>query len=509
MNMITDFIRRFRRRRQVLSPIRIRAFSMATLMVLTMATVSPQLAHAQRGSTSKGKTERSSERRVERGSKSSSKARSGSNASRSRSRSEAVRSAGKAIESARKASANRSRSQSARATSRSGRSNAGERGSQAERGRAGKAVDRSSRTDRSNRPVIQDRSAASSRDRSSGRVGERVLDRSANGRVAAGRGATDVQRDSRVGKRGNNRSIRDNRSNNRDRQVVLNGRRARLSLPGVRATWRSSGHQHVRYRTRVTLAPRYVHVRPHRHINVHIAWPWQVRYTRHWSPRYRYRQVVVVRADWGHSHRTSRIEMETTYRHRVRFANEDYAVLDIDIEQIALYDNGRYIGMVDRIPDHLSSVEATVFRNGDIAFDRDIFLVGDRRAGFEIISTEFYDGYAGQGYRYGDDISVGRVDLRNGRVRSVGRSRLFNPNSWRGFAPISLLPEDEGWLWDYGSDAISAVYDDYDAYYGGSNAGWSRSRAEEARRAENRFDYDTEFGASFSVNRTAEIRRVE
>ena len=507
MNMITNFFRRFRRRHQVLSPIRVRAFSMAALMVLTMATVSPQLAHAQRGSTSKGKTERSSERRVERGSKSSSKARSSSRASRSRT--EAVRSAGKAIEAARKASSKRNRNQNARATSRRDRSNASARGNESADRRAGKAVDRSSRTDRSSRPVIQDRPAANSRGTSSGRIGERVRDRSANGRVAAGRGATEVQRDSRSGKRGSNRSVLNNRANNRDRQVVLNGRRSRLALPGVRATWRSSGSRHVRYRTRVTLAPSYVHVRPYRHINVHIAWPWQVRYTRHWSPRYRYRQVVVVRADWGRSHRTSRIEMETTYRHRVRFANEDYAVLDIDIEQIALYDNGRYIGMVDRIPDHLSSVEATVFRNGDIAFDRDIFLVGDRRAGFEVISTEFYDGYAGQGYRYGDDISVGRVDLRNGRVRSASRSRLFNPNSWEGFAPISLLPEDEGWLWDYGSDAISAVYDDYDAYYGGSNAGWARSRAEEARRAEKRFDYDTEFGASFSVNRTAEIRRVE
>ena len=290
---------------------------------------------------------------------------------------------------------------------------------------------------------------------------------------------------------------------------MLQGDRSRLSLPGVRATWRSNGHQHARYRTRLTLAPTFVYVRPASRIHVHIAWPWEVRYTRHWSPRYRYRQVVIVRSDWERSSRESRIEMETTYRHRVRFANADYAVLDIDVEQIAIYDNGRFLGLVERIPNHLSSIEATVFRNGDIAFDRDLFLVGDRRAGFEIISTEFDDGYAGQGYRYGDDIRVGRVDLKRGRVRSADYSRLFDPNRWQGFAPISLLPEDEGWLWDFGADAISAAHDDYDAYYGQGNGAWRGYRSDAALTTENRFRYDAAFGASFNVERKAEIRRVE
>lgn len=201
--------------------------------------------------------------------------------------------------------------------------------------------------------------------------------------------------------------------------------------------------------------------------------------------------------------------METTYRHRVRFATDEYAVLDIDIEQVALYDNGRYIGMVDRIPSSLSSIEATVFRNGDIAFDRDVFLVGDRQAGFEIISTPFYDGYAGQGYRYGDDVRVGKVNLRRNRVSSRSYSRLFDPNRWRGYAPISLLPEDEGWLWDFGADAISAAYDDYDAYYGfgaGASGGWSSRDAFETQSS---FGYETAFGAQFNMERTASIRRVE
>jgi len=331
------------------------------------------------------------------------------------------------------------------------------------------------------------RSVGSSTNRTRGVEGARVLDRSANGRVAAARGASRTSR---------------------DRNIVIDGRRSRLTLPGVRATWRSGAKSHVRFRTHVRVGSKRYY-RPHNRISVHIAWPWQVRYHRHWSPRYRYRQVVVVHADWNRSSRTSRIEMETTYRHKVRFATDEYAVLDIDIEQIALYDNGRYIGMVDRIPAHLSSVEATVFRNGDIAFDRDIFLVGDRRAGFEILSTPFYDGYAAQGYRYGDDVRVGQVDLRKNRVRSKNYSRLFDTRRWQGYAPISLLPEDDGWLWDFGADAISAAYDDYDAYYGYGDGIRGGYQSREAYDARSDYAYETAFGAQFNVERTATIRRVE
>jgi len=201
--------------------------------------------------------------------------------------------------------------------------------------------------------------------------------------------------------------------------------------------------------------------------------------------------------------------METTYRHKVRFATDEYAVLDIDIESIAIYDNGRFVGIVDRIPNRLSSVEATVFRNGDIAFDRDVFLVGDRRSGFELISASFQDGYAASGHGWDDGLRVGRVDLRRNRVSSTYRSRLFNPRDWRGFAPISLLPENEGWLWDYGADAISAVSDDYGAYYGYSSGNGVRYRSAEPFRASSEYAYETAFGANLAVERTAEIRRVE
>ena len=468
-----SFLRRLRRSENALVPVHVQSFSVLALMVLTVMAMSPQVVSAQRSSTSRGSTERKTERSAS--TRSASKGRSGSKA---RSAGVATRAAGKAIRSAVRANASRKATQ--RGVDRRAASSAAS-GAVAWRG-AERAIEQANRSSDAS-------SASSSRGNRSSRVGARVLDRSDNGRIGAARGATSANR--------------------RDGRVVLNGDRSRLSLPGVRATWRSSGHQNVRYHTRLTLAPNFIYVRPSSRIHVHVAWPWEVRYHRHWSPRYRYRQVVIVRSDWGRSSRESRIEMETTYRHRVRFANEDYAVLDIDVEQIAIYDNGRYLGMVEQIPSHLSSIEATVFRNGDIAFDRDLFLVGDRRAGFEIISTEFDDGFAGQGYRYGDDIRVGRVDLKHGRVRSADYSRLFDPNRWQGFAPISLLPEDEGWLWDFGADAISAARDDYDAYYGFGDGARSGYRSESALTSENRFRYDAAFGASFNVERKAEIRRVE
>ena len=492
-NILTHFLQLIFRRRVQRVPVRVHRGLFIAILATAVMAVSPLDTWAQRGSTSSGKTKRT-ERTVDRSKRSnkatpakrSSRTKS-SRADRTRSRASTARKAGRVIQDARAGRKNsNARSGSDRNRNSSNARSSGDRDRNSSDARSSRDRSRENASARSNQRASKTRDH---RGASAGRTGQRVLDRSANGRVAAARGAS---------------------RSSRDRNLVISGRRARLSLPGVRASWRSQGNRHVRFRTRLHVSPkRYYYRSPHKHISVHIAWPWKVRYHRHWSPRYRYRQVVIVNADWNSSYRTSRIEMETTYRHRVRFATDEYAVLDIDIEQVALYDNGRYIGMVDRIPSSLSSIEATVFRNGDIAFDRDVFLVGDRQAGFEIISTPFYDGYAGQGYRYGDDVRVGKVNLRRNRVSSRSYSRLFDPNRWRGYAPISLLPEDEGWLWDFGADAISAAYDDYDAYYGfgaGASGGWSSRDAFETQSS---FGYETAFGAQFNMERTASIRRVE
>ena len=207
--------------------------------------------------------------------------------------------------------------------------------------------------------------------------------------------------------------------------------------------------------------------------------------------------------------------METVYRHKVKYATDDYAVLDIEIEEVALYEDGRYLGSVDRIPSSLAKIEATVYSDGQIDFDQDVFVVGDRRAGFEMISTPFYNDYALAQYNRKDGYKVGVINLRSGKVSRASRSRLFDPRDYNGFAPISLLPEDEGWLWDYGADAISAVSDDYDTYYGYKDGyryegGASRNfKTGQPLNASSEYSYGTEFGAQFDIKRESHIQRVE
>jgi hypothetical protein len=318
-----------------------------------------------------------------------------------------------------------------------------------------------------------------------------------------------------------NRNSNASRSNdNRTVGNRSNGNVGRGDVVGNRSTLKNGGKSQVvvnnKRRNSVRFAPRIFvpskfnrNYRPSTRISIHIAWPWMVRYERRWSPRYRYRQVVYVESNWSGQKRSSRVEMETVYRHKVKYANNEYAVLEIDIEEVALYDSGRYLGTVDRIPSSLSKIEATVYRDGRIDFDRDVFVVGDSRAGFEMISTRFYDDYAMAGYRDSDGYEAGKLNLRSGKVSRIRRSRLFDPRNFNGFAPISLLPEEEGWLWDYGVDAISAESDDYDSYYG-YNGGAARGLMSNSPLSrDSNYSYDTDFGASFKVDRKSNIQRVE
>jgi hypothetical protein len=198
---------------------------------------------------------------------------------------------------------------------------------------------------------------------------------------------------------------------------------------------------------RVYVAPKYgyapvqprVYVRrPHVDIRVNF-WPWKARYTRHWAPRYTHRHVVIVHSH-DRSRRAERIEYEADYRHRVVWADDRMAVLDIEIESIAVYSDGRYVGEVHHLPHELSRVEATVYRDGDMTFDTDLYLLGDRRTGFEIVNA-----WTGE---------AGRLDFRRERVREIGRSRLYRPNASTGYVPFSLLPEGHEWLWHEGVDAM-------------------------------------------------------
>ncbi|MEQ9105236.1 MAG: hypothetical protein RIE53_11135 [Rhodothermales bacterium] len=198
---------------------------------------------------------------------------------------------------------------------------------------------------------------------------------------------------------------------------------------------------------RVYVAPKYGYakVQPHVYVrrprvDIHVNfWPWETRYVRHWAPRYTHRHVVIVHSR-DRSRRAERIEYEANYRHRVLWADDRKAVLDIEIESIAVYSDGRYVGSVHDIPLELSRVEATVYRDGDMTFDTDLYLLGDRRRGFEIVNA-----WTGE---------AGRLDFRRERVREIGRSRLYRPDASTGYVPFSLLPEGHDWLWNEGVDAM-------------------------------------------------------
>jgi hypothetical protein len=203
-----------------------------------------------------------------------------------------------------------------------------------------------------------------------------------------------------------------------------------------------------------------------------MAWPWQKRYRRVWTPRYRYQQVVNVTATWAHHRRSARIDVRTQYHHRVLWADAHRAKVIITIDAIELYAGGRYLGAVDRIPRHLRRVKATMYRNGQTRFDRDLFVIGTPRLGFELIATQSYGRPLLGAYHRGDWVEAGRLDFYTGEVIPVRRSRLFRPYAFNGLVPISLLPERSAWRCDVGIDAISAYpyhgadrYGDYDDSY--------------------------------------------
>ncbi|MEM6644753.1 MAG: hypothetical protein AAF730_00725 [Bacteroidota bacterium] len=213
---------------------------------------------------------------------------------------------------------------------------------------------------------------------------------------------------------------------------------------------------------------KYPFYRPSSFININIVWPWQRRYRQRWRPRYTYRQTVYVEAGWGNRYRDAEVEVQTYYSQEVRRAGRNSAEVDIFIDQLDIFENGRFVGTVRDIPRELSRVRATVSRDGRVRLDRDIFIVGDSFSGFELISTRYYDGFVLDRYRRNDGYRVGEVDLFRERVFTKRRSELFRPNDFNGFVPISILPEDVDWLTDFGQGSVSAYYygDDPDVFYG-------------------------------------------
>lgn len=202
---------------------------------------------------------------------------------------------------------------------------------------------------------------------------------------------------------------------------------------------------------------------------IDVVWPWERRYSRAWSPRYRYRQVVYAESGWRGRGWESRYEVVTTYRQRILDASASRARLELLLDDVAIYQDGRYAGRVTRFPYDFERVRATLYRGGRVDFDRDLMVIGDLRDGFELVLTRAYGGYAYSRWRRGDDVRAARLDFRRETATFAGRSRFFDPYDYAGYAPISLLPADADWLGDYGLYSASAY--PYVGY--GYDGGWN------------------------------------
>lgn len=228
-----------------------------------------------------------------------------------------------------------------------------------------------------------------------------------------------------------------------------------------------------------------------------------------------------MKARWGRQRRTARLDVRTRYHHRVKWATARRAKVVIYIDAIELYADGRYLGTVDRIPPHLSRVKATLYRDGTARFDRDLFVVGTPRRGFELIATRAYNRPVLGAYHRGDWLKAGVLDLYAGEVVPVRRSRLFRPHAFNGLVPISLLPERIGWRVDVGWGALSAApyqhparydFDDYGPgyYYGASPAGRNAPARPRARPFERTTEdaFRLEGGAHVALSREVRLERL-
>lgn len=164
---------------------------------------------------------------------------------------------------------------------------------------------------------------------------------------------------------------------------------------------------------------RSAHYRPvQRHYaRVRVSWPIFVHVDARWSR--------------SRAYRGERLAVDVDYRHRVVYSDAHMTVLRIEIEEIDIRARGRYLGEVRRIPRDMRTIEATVYRNGDVEFDRDIYVTGDSRRGYRLVMDD--------GYRY----QIGYVDLRRGRVSKVYHSDVAPRLGDR----ISLLPDNADWLY--------------------------------------------------------------
>lgn len=164
-----------------------------------------------------------------------------------------------------------------------------------------------------------------------------------------------------------------------------------------------------------------------------------------WSPVLRYRQRVRVESDRRYG--SSVLDIRTSYRQRTSGGYNGERV-DVRIERIEVYQDGRYLGYVDYydLPNDFDHVTATRMRNGELRLDDDLLLVGEASVGFELIRFDGNDFYGSWRRQY-DALAL---DLRRSSARRVGYSRLFDPYAYRGYVPVSVVPDFQDDFYGYG-----------------------------------------------------------
>lgn len=166
-----------------------------------------------------------------------------------------------------------------------------------------------------------------------------------------------------------------------------------------------------------------------------------------WSPVLRYRQRVRVESDRRYGYGSSVLDIRTHYRQRTSGGYNGERV-DVRIERIEVYQDGRFLGYVDYydLPGDFDHVTATRMRNGELRLDDDLLLVGEASVGFELIRFDGNDFYGAWRRQY-DALAL---DLRRSSARRVGYSRLFDPYDYRGYVPVSIVPDFQDDFYGYG-----------------------------------------------------------
>lgn len=167
------------------------------------------------------------------------------------------------------------------------------------------------------------------------------------------------------------------------------------------------------------------------------VWPWWRWYRTGISPQFAYRQVVETGPRRGR--RAQRFEIRTRYRYVPRRVSRRVADVDVLITGIDVYQRGRFLGSIERIPPRIRRTRARIFRNRPARIDREVAVIGGGGFGYELLALR-----PGRVWQRPAVLAAARVNVRRGAAIPVRRSSLVYARGARYLTPIPLLPPDIG-----------------------------------------------------------------